>query len=120
MMQSLSSVDLPAEFSLPRQPQTDRREPVRWVISHALHHWFLAVFLIIGAFGNAALAALVPIYIGQAFNAILASPPLIQLLVRLALLIAVSQIVRGFLQFLRNFGAELIAQRIERDIRHEL
>ncbi|HRQ33233.1 MAG TPA: ABC transporter transmembrane domain-containing protein, partial [Anaerolineales bacterium] len=36
------------------------------------------------------------------------------------LIIGVSQIIRGVLQLGRNFGAELMAQRMERDIRDEL
>jgi ATP-binding cassette, subfamily B, bacterial len=62
----------------------------------------------------------VPVLIGEAFNAILASPGQLQALSLFALWIAGTQIVRGFLQFGRNFGAELIAQRVERDIRDEL
>ncbi len=42
------------------------------------------------------------------------------LLLRFALIIAGSQVLRGVLQFGRNFGVELIGQRVERDIRHEL
>jgi ATP-binding cassette subfamily B protein len=38
----------------------------------------------------------------------------------LALTIGISQIIRGVLQLGRNFGAELMAQRLERDIRDEL
>lgn len=80
----------------------------------------LGLLAVAGAFGNAGLAAIVPVYIGLAFNAILASPPQLQALVQYALLIAGTQLIRGALQFFRNFGAELIAQRIERDIRHEM
>ncbi len=76
--------------------------------------------MLIGAIGNAALAAVVPVLIGQAFNAILATPPQTSLLLRFALIIAGSQLLRGVLQFGRNFGVELIGQRVERDIRHEL
>ena len=76
--------------------------------------------MLIGAVGNAALAAVVPILVGQAFNAMLASPPDTAMLPRIALIIAGSQILRGLLQFGRNFGAELTGQRVERDIRHEL
>jgi ATP-binding cassette, subfamily B, bacterial len=76
--------------------------------------------MLLGAFGNAGLAAVVPVLIGEAFNAILASPAQLQTLSLFALWIAGTQIVRGFLQFGRNFGAELIAQRVERDIRDEL
>ncbi len=76
--------------------------------------------MILGAISNAALAAYVPVFIGQAFNAILYTPPQTSILLRIAWLIAGSQLLRGILQFGRNFGAELIGQRIERDIRHEL
>ena len=74
----------------------------------------------VGAIGNAALAAAVPILIGQAFDLILETPELIGELVRIAVLIAVSQVIRGVLQFGRNFGAELIGQKMERDIRDEM
>jgi ATP-binding cassette subfamily B protein len=76
--------------------------------------------MIAGAVSNAALAASVPIYIGQAFNAILSSPPKLDVLGRAALLIVITQTVRSALQLVRNFAAELIAQRVERDIRDEL
>ena len=74
----------------------------------------------LGAFGNAALAAAVPVLLGQAFNAILADPPQTDQLIPIALLITGTQIIRGVLQFGRNFGADLLGQRLERDIRDEL
>ena len=73
--------------------------------------------LVIGAIGNAALAAVVPVLVGNAFNDMLQSHPDVRILIPLALIMGASQIVRGVLQFGRNFGAELMAQRIERDIR---
>ena len=76
--------------------------------------------LVIGALGNAALAALVPVLVGDAFNAMLTQKPDTSVLLPLALIIGGSQIVRGVLQFGRNFGAELMAQKMERDIRDEL
>jgi ATP-binding cassette, subfamily B, bacterial len=76
--------------------------------------------VLVGAFGNAALAAFVPVYIGQAFNLILGGGEVLPGLVRLSLLIMGSQVLRGALQLGRNFGAELIGQRLERDIRAEL
>lgn len=116
----MASTSLAAEFTLPQRQRIDRRDPVRWVISHALHYWYLGVIMLIGATSNAALAAVVPVLIGQAFNEIRASSPEVSTLIRIALVIAVSQLLRGFLQFGRNFSAELIGQRLERDIRHEL
>jgi ATP-binding cassette subfamily B protein len=93
---------------------------LRWILSHAIRHWYLIVGILIGAFSNAALAAAVPMLVGQAFNGILNSPPDLALLGRMALWIVGTQMLRGILQLVRNFSAELIAQRIERDIRDEL
>ena len=85
----------------------------------ARHAW-LVVMASLGAFGNAALAAVVPIVIGQAFNLVLSGQADATSLLRLSLIILLSQIVRGILQLGRNFGAELLGQRLERDIRAEL
>jgi ATP-binding cassette subfamily B protein len=76
--------------------------------------------MILGAFGNAALAAVVPYLIGVAFNLILEDPANTGELLRVVLLMAGSQVVRGVLQLGRNFGAQLLGQRLERDIRDEL
>ncbi|HSB89359.1 MAG TPA: ABC transporter ATP-binding protein, partial [Anaerolineales bacterium] len=56
----------------------------------------------------------------QAFNLVLAGGDVLPGLLRLALYILISQVVRGVLQLGRNFGAEIIGQRLERDIRSEL
>ncbi len=76
--------------------------------------------LILGALGNAALAAVVPVLTGDAFNAMLKPTPDISVLLPLALTIGFSQIIRGALQLGRNFGAELLAQKMERQVRDEL
>jgi ATP-binding cassette subfamily B protein len=108
-----------SEFTLPKRRQTDRRGPVRWLISHAIHYWFLGLVMLAGAFGNAALASVVPIYIGQAVeNVRQGLDP--SFILQITLWIAGTQVFRGLLQFSRNFGAELIGQRIERDTRDEL
>ncbi len=111
---------LSAEFSLPQRYPTDRRSPARWIVSHALHQWVLMLVLVVGAIGNAALAAVSPVLVGQAFNAVLSTPPETTALLRIAIIIALSQVVRSVLQFGRNFGAEMVAQRMERNIRDEL
>ncbi len=116
----MTSLSLPAEFTLARRHVSDRRDPIRWVVSHARRHWGLIIMILVGAIGNGALAAVVPALVGQAFNSMLATPPDTSVLVPLALILGGSQIVRGVLQLGRNFGAELMAQRIERDVRDEL
>jgi ATP-binding cassette subfamily B protein len=109
-----------AEFTLPQRYPTDRRTPARWVFSHAIRQWKLLAIALTGAIANALLAAIVPVLIGIAFNGILKQPPDLSTLGWIALLIGISQVVRGVLQLGRNFGFELIAQRIERNVREEL
>jgi ATP-binding cassette subfamily B protein len=109
-----------AEFTIPQRWHSDQRGPLYWLFSHMRRQWSMFISMAVGAFGNAALAAIVPVLIGQAFNDLLKTPPDTSSLGRLALLIAITQCIRGVLQFGRNFGAELIAQRMERDIRDEL
>ncbi len=109
-----------AEFILAKQKIPNRSGPVRWILSHAGRYWYLFVMMTAGAFGNAALAAAVPVLSGMAFNLIQNKATQVFSLGWIAVLLIGSQILRGVVQFGRNFGAELIAQRIERDIREEL
>lgn len=109
-----------AEFVLPDARSYKQESTARWILSHAARHWWVMVLSVIGAIGNAAMASVVPLLIGQAFNLILTPSPDLRQLVRIALLIIGSQFVRGVLQLGRNFGFELLGQRMERDIRDEL
>ena len=115
----MSLTALSSEFTVPPRFHTNRNGAMRFVFSYALHYWYLFLILFIGAVGNAALAAAVPMFIGQAFNAVLSSPPQTSVLPGIAFLIVGTQLVRAVLQFGRNFGAELIGQKVERDVRHE-
>ena len=118
-----TSLDLKplTEFSLPQRHRTDRRGPVRWIAFHTARYWYLLLSMVVGALGNAALAAWVPILTGQAIDIIRAGTDKSFVgLLRIAFLIGISQIVRSVLQLARNFSAELMGQRMERDIRDEL
>jgi ATP-binding cassette, subfamily B, bacterial len=110
----------PVEFSMQRANATDRTSAVRWVWSHVRPNWWIMVIMVAGAVGNAALAAVVPVLTGDAFNAMLKPVPDTSVLLPLALTIAISQVIRGALQLGRNFGAELLAQKLERSVRDEL
>jgi ATP-binding cassette subfamily B protein len=116
----MTSLAAPAEFTLVRSPSERNRGPARWIWSHALRYWPILIMLVMGAIGNAALAAVVPVLVGNAFNDMLGPNPALRSLIVLALILGGSQIFRGLLQFGRNFGAELMAQRMERDIRDEI
>jgi ATP-binding cassette subfamily B protein len=116
----MSSLLSSAEFTLFRKHAYQRTSPIRWIWDHARRYWWIIVMIIIGAAGNAGLAAVVPVLTGDAFTAMLKANPDTRVLLPLALIIGGSQIVRGILQLGRNFGAELMAQKMERDIRDEL
>ncbi len=110
-----------SEFSIRLNWAPQHRDNAeRWVISHVLRHKVFIVAMLIGAIGNAAGAALMAVYIGQAFNAVAARPIQYDRVGLAAMSIIVSQIVRGILQLGRNFSSEILGQRLERDTRHEL
>ena len=109
-----------AEFRIAKEYRTDQRGPVRWVFSHAIRQWPLLLMALFGAVGNAALAAVLPILMGEAFNLVLSGSPDLTRLSQIAITLAISQLIRGIIQFSRNFGFEWIAQRVERDVRDEL
>ena len=109
-----------AEFTLKDQYKSVRTSPARWVASHSIRQWPFWLVSVSGAIANAVMASIGPLLIGQAFNAILASPPQVEKLPGLALLVFLTQFSRGLLQVLRNFSFEFIAQRMERDVRNEM
>ena len=47
-----------------RRHTYDRSHPVRWIWSHARRHWWIIIMMVIGAAGNAGLAAVVPVLTG--------------------------------------------------------
>lgn len=116
----MTSLSVPAEFTLHRKNKFDHSSSLTWIMSHITPYWWIVVMIFAGAIGNAVLAVVVPVLTGDAFNAMLESPPDTSVLLPLALTIGISQVIRGVLQLGRNFGAELMAQKIERDIRDEL
>jgi ATP-binding cassette subfamily B protein len=109
-----------SEFAVQLKFTSNRRSPGRWVLSHAFRHKWIIAMMVVGAFGNAALAAVPPRLIGVAFNAMLLPQPDFSVLGWVAVWIIVSQLVRSVLQLGRNFGSEIIGQRMERDTRAEL
>ncbi|MBE2197017.1 MAG: ABC transporter ATP-binding protein [Anaerolinea sp.] len=108
------------EFTISTAFTTDQRSPQRWLLSHIGRHKLYVALMFIGAFGNAALAAAIPIYVGIAFDAVLATPADMRAVAMAAWGIIISQGVRAGLQLGRNFSSALIGERLERDIRQEL
>ncbi len=110
-----------AEFTARTSFTSDRRTPLRFILSHVRRHPIFAVTMMLGAFSNAGLAATVPYFIGQAFSALQGREAnTLAVVGNMAVAIILSQLLRALLQVVRNFSAEVFAQRIERDVRDEL
>lgn len=116
----MAAVSPIAEFTLKDQLKTVHSNPVRWVATHTVRQWPFWLIAVAGAIINAVMASIGPLLIGQAFNAILATPPQVEKIGSLAILVFLTQSSRGLLQLARNFSFEIIAQRMERDVRNEL
>ena len=109
-----------AEFSFKTKYKTNQKKPGIWILSHAIQQWHWILIALLGAVSNAILASMVPIYIGRAFNEILQPTPSLDIIGRFALIISISQVLRGVLHFGRNLGFEITAQNIEKYVRQEL
>lgn len=109
-----------AEFVVATPYHSDTRSPVRYILSHVRRHWIYAFLLSIGAFSNAAFAAVIPSLVGQTFNELQKPSPAQDVILAMAGGVVLSQILRAILQLMRNFSSETFAQRIERDVRDEL
>jgi ATP-binding cassette subfamily B protein len=109
-----------SEFVVEHQWQSDLRGPVRWVWSHLKRSPWLIVLIIAGAIGNAALAAAIPIYTGFAFDTLTGPSPGLRPVLWATIALVITQGLRFFMQMGRNFSAETVAQRLERDTRQEL
>ncbi len=110
-----------SEFAIQLKWKSDTRDTAtHWILSHVFRNKLQIVVLLIGAIGNAAGASIMFVFIGLAFTAVSSTPVDFSLLGAAALGVVLSQIIRGVLQLGRNFGSEVIGQRLERDTRHEL
>ena len=109
-----------SEFTVTQPWSTDPHSPARWILSHIRRNWWIVLIIFLGATGNAALAAAIPIFTGIAFDAITGPAPDLTPLWWAAAALVASQAVRSALQLARNFGSEVLGQRLERDTRQEL
>ena len=116
----MTTPSLASEFTIPRPHKTNLTSPARWIFSHVSRYIWIWIMNWVGAIGNATLAGLMPVYVGDAFDALTAEIPQPEKLLPIMWLIIGSQIIRSILQLGRNFGADLVAQKTERNIRDEL
>lgn len=109
-----------SEFSFETKYDSNKKSEIIWILSHTIQQWPWLVLALFGAISNAALASVVPVYIGRAFNEIIAADTSLALIGRFALIIGGSQTIRAIAHFGRNYGFEITAQNIEKYVRQEL
>lgn len=107
------------EFDAQRSFTSNHSSPLRFILSHVLRHWWVGVLMVSGAFGNAAGAAIIPQFIGGAFNAVTGDRDMQQVLSLCVGIVGVA-LARAVVQFMRNYSAQVYGQLIERDVRDEL
>lgn len=109
-----------SEFTIIQPWRSNTRSAGRWIATHVRRNWLIIAVILVGAIGNAALAAAIPIFTGAAFDAVTGATPDLWALAVACILLVLSQGIRSGLQLGRNFGSEVLGQRLERDSRREL
>ncbi len=108
------------EFSVASAHAYNHAGPVRWILSHLLRYPLLLTSFLCAATLTNVLFSAVPLLTGQAFDAVLQSPPDAGRLLTVALSILGLVIVRGLLDITNSWSVETLGQRMERDARDEL
>lgn len=108
------------EFQVKNEYQYNRKGPLQWVLSHLMRYPLLPLVLIAGAVVNNFAYSYIQVFVGRAFDVILVSGFQLSALVIPIIAILVSAAGQGVTGVLRNFSAEVLAQKVEKDSREEL
>lgn len=108
------------EFSLEGEYAYNRSGPVRWIRSHALRYPIFPLGMFLAAVGNNYAFSFLQILVGQAFDLITTSGWTHTALFRTAMAVMAAAVAQGLTGVIRNYAGEIMAQRIEREARHEL
>ncbi len=108
------------EFSLESEYTFNRSGPVRWILSHSLRYPIFPLGMILAAIGNNMAYSNIQLFIGRAFDVITSTGFQPEDLIAIALIVMVAAMSQGLTGLMRNYSAEFLAQRVERDARHEL
>ncbi len=108
------------EFSLENEYHYNRSGAVRWIISHTLRYPLFPLGLVLAAIVNNLAYSTIQVFVGRGFDLITAPGWRTSELLVFALGVMGSALGQSSTGLLRNFCAEFLAQRIERDARDEL
>ena len=108
------------EFTPDTEHTYDRSSVLRWLVSHAKRYPIHVVVGTVFRAGVVVAAVQVPILMGNAFGAVAQADAQVSELLGFALAIVGISLLRGVMQLFANYTAEIVALRIERDVRDEL
>ncbi|OQX17774.1 MAG: ABC transporter [Desulfobulbaceae bacterium A2] len=109
------------EFALPGAAGSDRRGPLRWLLSHLLRHKGCLARLLLGSTAAVGLNAGVPALTGRAFDVVLAGGAgQTERLGGIVLALLALVLLRGSCSLTARISSEMLASRLERDTRDEL
>ena len=108
------------EFTPDTEHTYDRSSVLRWLVSHAKRYPIHVVVGTVFRAGVVVAALQVPKLMGDAFDAVAQADAQASVLLGFALAIVGISVLRGVMQLFANYMAEIVALRIERDVRDEL
>ena len=108
------------EFTPDTEHTYDRSSVLRWLVSHAKRYPIHVVVGTVFRAGVVVAAVQVPKLMGDAFDAVAQANAQASVLLGFALAIVGISVLRGVMQLFANYAAEIVALRIERDVRDEL
>lgn len=117
---SLASATQFREFRVADEFQSDRRGPVRWILSHLTRHPFEFSMTILTSVAGMFLHSLLPVQIGKAFDTLQSAEewpgPLLSIIATFVVII----ILRGPMDLVSSSLKEVLANLLQRDTREEL
>ena len=108
------------EFTLKNEYRYNRSGPIRWIISHVIRYPLFPTLILVAAIFNNLAYSYVQVFIGRAFDLITTPGWQTGALLTLALSVFATAAGQGVTGLMRNYSAEFLAQRLERDARDEL
>jgi len=108
------------EFHLEHEYRYHRSGPVRWIVSHVLRYPLLPLTLLLAALLNNWFYSRIQFLIGPAFDLIVTPGWETSALLGIVAAVMGAALGQGLTGLARNYSAEFLAQRIERDARDEL
>ena len=108
------------EFSIPNEYPYNRATPRRWLVSHVLRYPLFPLAMVLVAIVNNLAYSYIQVFVGQAFDLVTGPSWAMAALGWIALGVIGAAILQGLTGLSRNFAAEFLAQRVERDARTEL